>query len=355
MSNANEPVASAIVPSARLFDGKTTQPIIVQPMVVGDALHLAGAPPALVQPIALHTLRIAEPWRDTPTPVALPGGATLWLDGQCTELAAALHRYGQPYWRAHRLIESWRAVALCALALVALLVWIDRQGAGIAAQAVLHLVPNSVDRSVGERAMQVIDEHRLAPSQLPEHRRQALRQRFTQIVLREAPKVPIQLEFRRMKTEAGFNAFALPNGTIVMLDGMAHALTDDELQAVLCHELAHVQQRHAMQALARSVGLAAVSTMVLSDFSSTAVTALSGLQVLAHRRNAEREADAYAMGMLQRAGINPETMASVWRKLMQEQQRSGADAIPSWSSTHPATDERLHAVERAEKASRSDR
>lgn len=144
--------------------------------------------------------------------------------------------------------------------------------------------------------------------------------------------------------DGGFNAFALPNGAIVMLDGMSRELSDDEIMAVLGHELGHVVHRHSMQAVARSFGLLAVAGVVLGDFSSVIASVVATLQTFHYSREAEREADAYGRTFAQAAGLPPGTEAAVWKKLLAEQIESGADALPEWMSTHPPTQERLDAA-----------
>jgi Zn-dependent protease with chaperone function len=339
---------------ATWFDGLTTQRRAVKLRLAGNALEVRddaspGAPPRRYDIAALAP---GERWRGAPLPLALPDGGTLWLDARAApvadELLAQIAQVARmaparPQ-RVARLIASWPAVLACLLCTVALVVWFDRQGAGLTADAALRLVPRTVDQTVGIRALEQIDKQWLASTQTPLDRRRAIEARFVQTAARLAPDLIVRLEFRRLEGEAGFNAFALPHGTVVVLDGMADEFSDDELMAVLGHEMGHVVHRHGMRSVLRSFGLLAVAGVVFGDFSTVAAGATAGLQNFSYSRDAEREADAYARRFIAEAGLPPAVLVSVWRKVLAHQQRSGASSLPVWLSTHPGSEERMRAA-----------
>jgi Zn-dependent protease with chaperone function len=161
--------------------------------------------------------------------------------------------------------------------------------------------------------------------------------------------VPVRLVFARLGNErgheAGFNAFALPHGAIVVLDGLAERLSDDELLALLGHELGHVQHRHGLRAVARGFGLLAVAGAVFGDFSIVVAGAMAGVQNLHYSRDAEREADAFSHRFAAAAGLPPQVTAGLWRKLLAEERRRNITGMPLWLSTHPSTEERLREAE----------
>jgi len=132
-------------------------------------------------------------------------------------------------------------------------------------------------------------------------------------------------------------------GRVLLLDGLSEASNDDEVIAVLGHELGHVVHRHGMKNLMRSIGLVTVAGVVLGDFSSVASATLATLQVLNHSRDAELEAEAFAQQFLARADLPNGVLRSVWEKFAAARHRSGG-ALPTWLSSHPATDGRWRAV-----------
>ncbi len=351
----------------------------------------------------LSTVRMAEPVLNAPLALELPDGSSLWVDEPSGPLSQeVLRRVAQAQDgaskfklpRARRLIASWPAVLACVVASVALVVWFDRQGAALVARGALQVLPERLDQALGDAVFSSIQSQWLEPSTMSNERQTLLASRFAAVVQDIAPNRKVALHFFRMRDsdgrdgshscpvrpaeesdpasstvasespstpgapdssespnasterepDGGFNAFALPNGSIVVLDGMSDALNDDELMAVLGHELGHVVHRHSMQSVARSFGVLAVATVVLGDFSSVVSTAVATLQTFRHSRDAEREADDYGRTFAQAARLPPGTEASVWKKLLTKQGTSDGDALPEWMSTHPPTQERLNAA-----------
>jgi predicted Zn-dependent protease len=154
-----------------------------------------------------------------------------------------------------------------------------------------------------------------------------------------------RLAFRNMRnTSDAFNAFALPGGTIVLLDGLTGALTDDQVIAVVGHELGHVVHRHTMQRLVRQMSMLALASVVLGDISGIAAAASAGFQDLHYTRDAEREADAFALEFLRRGQVPLRRMVEMFEVISQ---RQGPGSAPGFLSSHPPTEERLRMAEAA--------
>lgn len=337
----------AVAGTARWFDGQHAEGQAVRVTVDGHTLFIArdGDAAGAVLTVNLQSLPAAERWRSGVLALPLPDGSMLWLDGPSGDVATALMAGAGRRWSVKRLIDRWPAVLACLVALMALVTWFDRQGAGLAAQAALHLVPRSVDEVVGARALETLDAQWLMPSQGNHERQRAVTESFLALAAAQAPGQSVKVEFRHTRHGPGFNALALPHGTLVVLDGLFDALTDDELMALLGHELGHLAHRHGMQSVVRSFSLISVAGVVLGDFSTVAATSLGSVQALRYGRDAEREADAYAHAFLQRAGLPAEVEASLWRKLLDREREQAAAGSPAWLSTHPPTEERLRRAE----------
>ncbi|MET0208012.1 MAG: M48 family metallopeptidase, partial [Burkholderiaceae bacterium] len=253
----------------------------------------------------------------------------------------------QPPGLATRLSASWRA-ALCSLAmLLALLVWLDRQGIGLAARALLPLVPTSLDKQIGDQVERQLAGHWILHSRLSASRSAALQGRFQAIADRVFPGLYPRVVFCRIKGGDVFNAFALPNGALFVTDEMAQALSDDQIMAVLAHEAGHVLHRHAMRRLIEGVGLIAVAQVALNDYSGLASTSLATLQSLRYSRDAEREADGDAHRMITRESLPADTLAGVWRTLERRPHASAGTDVPVWLSTHPGPEERIESAMKA--------
>jgi predicted Zn-dependent protease len=219
-----------------------------------------------------------------------------------------------------------------------------------AADAVARALPESIDHQIGQGVLSEMDGRLFAPSQLPEGRRAAVEALFDEIVAAaEVEPSRVRLLFR--KSEAlGANALALPDGTIVVLDGLITLSRDpDELAGVLAHEVAHVTERHALRKLVRATGITVLASLMLgetSGFIEEGIAAGLGLSQLAYSREFETEADAAAREILTRTGRDPAAMVALLRRILAGCGENCEEA--GLLSTHPGLRERLETMTGAE-------
>lgn len=336
--------------AALWFDGRRAErrPVTLAWLDGQLVLHGGDGPP---RRYPLAGLQWGPCWRDGPWALTLPDGGSLWLN--CPRdtpgpVARQLMAAGALPGRVERTMRSTAAVLWVALCVIALLVWLDRQGVGMAAERLVAAMPRTVDVALGQRVFASLDQRMLAPSQaVSEARQQALHQRWQVAAAKMAPDLPCRLYFRTLKgSPNSLNAFALPDGSVVVFDALARALDDDELLAVLGHELGHVVHRHGLKGLARGVGLAVLGQLVLGDFSSWTASLASGLETLSYSRDVEREADAFIPSFLAAAGLPAGVEARMWRRFHDAltRQGSGRDTA-GWLSTHPGFEERIRAAD----------
>ncbi len=143
------------------------------------------------------------------------------------------------------------------------------------------------------------------------------------------------------------NAFAAPGGQLIILSGMIEFSHDaEELAGVLAHEMAHAFKRHPTENLIRILGLRAVLSGLLGGGGNDLLASIGGgMVLLKFSRDAEREADAGAVAMLERAGIDPSGLARIFRRL---KERGGTlPDLPEYFSTHPDAGKRAETVGRA--------
>jgi predicted Zn-dependent protease len=147
------------------------------------------------------------------------------------------------------------------------------------------------------------------------------------------------------------NAYALPGGKISITRGLlARMGSEDELAAVLGHEIGHVTARHAAQQYTRQIltqlvligGMAYMEAEQTDNRELYALGGLLGAQLaMAHySREQERQADELGLEYMVSAGYNPNGMVDLLETL-----QSGHDREPSmveqWFSTHPMTSSRV--------------
>jgi Zn-dependent protease with chaperone function len=123
---------------------------------------------------------------------------------------------------------------------------------------------------------------------------------------------------------------------------VALAEHDDELLAVLAHEVGHVIHRHGLRSAIQSSLLALAIVLVTGDLSSTSgfVAMLPTLLAESHySRDFEREADDHALAYLLANDIDPGRFADL---LVRMEQADGGDAlVVAFLSSHPSTQERI--------------
>ena len=143
------------------------------------------------------------------------------------------------------------------------------------------------------------------------------------------------------------NAFCLPGGHIYVYTGLRKVVkTDDELAAVLAHEITHAEEHHYAKASAKSNGrgtLLAVGSILLG-LPAAAGQALSILDLSMtqkYSRSAEYEADREGLARMERAGFDPNAMVSVLQRLANEDE---TDSLFQWMSDHPEGKKRVAAV-----------
>jgi predicted Zn-dependent protease len=156
------------------------------------------------------------------------------------------------------------------------------------------------------------------------------------------------------------NAFAVPGGNVYVHTGLIlKARNVSELVGVMGHEIGHVYCRHIAEnyrrqrntSIAQQLGVLTVGVLA-GGAAAQATNLLTGVGAMAYlntfSRDAEREADAFAVEILPKAGYDPHGLPTFFETLMKQYGNSG----DSFLSSHPATQERIdttNALIRAQK------
>jgi len=207
-----------------------------------------------------------------------------------------------------------------------------------------HRAPVSVAERIGSEALSMLEGRFFRESTLSAERREAIEAGFERLLGGHDTEFRYRLRFWRSRA-LGANAFALPSGDIVLLDGLVKAAEhDEEILGVLAHEIGHVELRHGLQSLLNRSAIAAFLTLATGDFGSLAgaAAALPALLVESgYARRFEAEADAFARELMLARGMDPGRLAALLRRL------SGGEGglAVRYLSTHPPTPERVEALE----------
>ena len=142
------------------------------------------------------------------------------------------------------------------------------------------------------------------------------------------------------------NAWAMPGGKMAVYTGLIEKLnaTDDELAAVMGHEIAHALREHgrerASRAMAQGVGLSVIGAVagVSGGALDLSKLVLDLTLNLPNSRTHETEADRIGVELAARAGYDPRAAIALWEKM---QKQAGGGQPPQFLSTHPSHDTRI--------------
>jgi predicted Zn-dependent protease len=144
------------------------------------------------------------------------------------------------------------------------------------------------------------------------------------------------------------NAFCMPGGKIAFYLGILRQLqlNDDEVAAIMGHEVAHALREHARERFGKTVatqaGAGLVSALLgLGNAGQQLVNMGGQLLTLKFSRDDETEADIVGMDLAARAGYDPAAGVSLWQKMM----AASKNKPPEFISTHPAGDTRIKDIQ----------
>ena len=147
------------------------------------------------------------------------------------------------------------------------------------------------------------------------------------------------------------NAHVMAGGKITFYTGLIRKLklSDDEIAAVMGHEMAHALREHTREKMSQSAAgdlAIAVGGALLGAGEGAVQLASLGKQLaldLPFSRGMESEADLYGLELAARAGYDPRAAVTLWQKMAQ----AGGSNGPGFLSTHPAPGDRMAALEAA--------
>lgn len=140
------------------------------------------------------------------------------------------------------------------------------------------------------------------------------------------------------------NAFAMPGGHIVVYSKLLDGLNSyPELAALLLHEYAHVQNRHSLKSMFRSLSYSILLALVVGDLSAVGgvlINNASNLENLSYSRSLEKEADENAASLMAARRIDCDGFI----RLFQFLQRENKNEVSEWISSHPDLNKRMRNI-----------
>jgi predicted Zn-dependent protease len=150
-------------------------------------------------------------------------------------------------------------------------------------------------------------------------------------------------------TTKELNAYCMPGGKIMVYSGLVEQLnlTDAEMAAVIGHEMAHALREHSRERISRAYAqqLALAGVAVVTGAGQGALDLANSVASvtfqLPHSREQESEADTIGLELMARAGYDPNSAVSVWKKMMSAEQ----GGQPQFLSTHPSPANRIQSLQ----------
>lgn len=165
--------------------------------------------------------------------------------------------------------------------------------------------------------------------------------------------IPFQWEMNVIRSDE-LNAWAMPGGKMAVYSGLVEKLhlTDDELAAVIGHEMTHALREHSKaqvgQQLLTGIGMQIGSSILAQNSNVDPQTLQTGGALLSEygiskpfSRQHETEADIGGLMLMAAAGYNPQAAPVVWQKMEQ----AGSSGMPSFLSTHPSGADRIQVLQ----------
>ena len=141
------------------------------------------------------------------------------------------------------------------------------------------------------------------------------------------------------------NAWCMPAGKMAVYTGLINKLqpSDDELAAVMGHEIAHALREHSREQISQQMGTQAAIGIAGALFGVGELGQGIGNMVAdvtlnkPKSRTHETEADRIGVELAARAGYDPHAAVSLWEKMV----KLGGSQPPQWLSTHPSNESRI--------------
>lgn len=336
---------------ASYFDGKSSKASPATVAFTGTSLYVR---------LDHSTVSFSAPVRDcvimpslgnTSRTITLPDGAQI----ETGDLAAVagLERYAGRN-LAMRLVSAletrWKAVAAALAGLVIFLWAFYSIGIPFLAKKIAYSVPSPIAETVSRQTVKLLDQQLMRPTELPEKKRDELHRIFIRLAKSKDQGIDYRLEFRK-SPHLGPNAIALPSGIIVVTDELVQLSENSrELEGVLLHEMAHVEQRHGLRSVIQNAGAFVIVSILVGDVTSITSLAASLPTLLAqsgYSREFERAADKSAALSFIQKGWSTKPMQDMLVRIAEDAPRFPGQSV---LSTHPMTEERVRYLQEIEKA-----
>ncbi len=217
-------------------------------------------------------------------------------------------------------------------------------------EKIAYSLPIKVNNVIASNTLNIFDNQIFTKSKISKAKKEAIRKKFQNDILKNITNKEnfnYKINFREWKygKENIANAFALPNGDIILTDHFINLSSNlDEISSVLLHEIAHIKYRHGLQNIISRSFIAVIITSMIGDIEGIADIAVGFSSLLinnGYSREFESQADLYAFEMMLKLNIDPINFSNILSKISKEDENILNDTnLSDYFSSHPNTNKR---------------
>lgn len=224
----------------------------------------------------------------------------------------------------HAIESNLSFVAFALVLTIAVSFSFFKWGLPAASSVIADALPQKTNMIIGSHTLDFLDKAIFDDTKLSEQRQTEIRQHFhakLTPIEQDNEELTFVLHFRAWgDDDQGIpNALALPSGDVILTDKFIElSQNQNEIDAVLLHEMAHIVERHSLKMLVQATLVTTVIMMTTGDLSGVADlgVGLGSLMLSSnYSRNHESEADQYAFDKMLELGIDPISFANIMRRI----------------------------------------
>ena len=255
-------------------------------------------------------------------------------------LDAILKENGYSQSLLYKLEKSYKVVIIGLTFIVLFTIYLLTYGADAIAKKIAYATPNSITQKISKESFSFLDKNLLSKSNLTKEKKEKIEKLFKKLT-NNNPKYHLHF---RSSPKIGANAFALPNGDIVLLDELVFLDKDKDLrgiEGVLAHEIGHVYYRHGLQSIIKGAIATALISYISGDFSFIVTLPPTLLITNAYSREFEKEADYFAKKKMKELHESTLPLANLFKNLQKFYHLKEEDQFKAFLSTHPLSKKRI--------------
>jgi Zn-dependent protease with chaperone function len=306
-------------------------------------LRFEAADGTMLGEFPLRQVRVTERLGNIPRRFRMPDGA-LFETADNDAADEMLRGTGRGSSLIDRIERSWRWVLVAIAVTLGATYGFIAYGIPALALALANATSPGVTVAMSQRTLQSLDGRVLHPSKLDAKTKTNALRVFDQLRHTDTKAGKYVLLFRSSPA-IGPNAFALPDGEIVITDEIFPFIKSDaELEGVLAHEMSHADHRHGLQRIYQASlvpGAIAVATGDASQLGHLTTLVPGVLLQSAYSREFEQQADDDAAAALVADGKDPAALGQLLQRM--DAKVCGKEGCgPGWLASHPATADRVN-------------